>query len=147
IASDAPIAPVVGVRRQALTLRRQVHDRFAEALAVGVSAAVLLERRTEFPRVHDQVKAMALLVVGARGALARDALDEYRDLVRHVRLVIAEAPLSRVVAVELRHAAFGYIEAEQPQEVVGERRVVALDLVDREDEQITRGQLSSGNEL
>ena len=101
----------------------------------------------ELVRIDDEIDAVAAGVVSARGSAARHALDERGDVLDDVGLVVTQAELDRLVTIEHGRATLGYVIAEQPEEVLAEARIVALDLVDREDKQVARGKLARGNVL
>src|SRR5207249_513407 len=143
----AAIPAVIRVDGQTLPRGRQVHDRLAEALRDGVLAAVLDHLVPELVRIDDEIDAVAAGVVSARGSAARHALDERGDVLDDVGLVVTQAELDRLVTIEHGRATLGYVIAEQPEEVLAEARIVALDLVDREGKQVAPRKLARGNVL
>src|SRR5262249_22703138 len=86
-------------------------------------------------------------VDGQRGVLSGDAADELGDLGDVLGLVRAERELDGLMPVEMRRATFGNVVAEERQEVVGKLWRVTLDLVDREDEQVARRELTGRDKL
>lgn len=100
-------------------------------------AAVFLHHATELGGIYDQIETVFACIVCARGALADATLSQIADFVSQGGLVIAEAPLDRRVTIEVRRTTLGDVIAQQPEEIVRESRVVALDRVDRKHEQIT----------
>jgi hypothetical protein len=144
---NAAITFVIGIQGQTLSHRRQIHDRLAEALAVSVLAAMVDHLLPQLVRIHDEVHAMFLRIMGSRRPLAGDREDKITDLFDVIGLMVAKAELDRLAAVEHRGATLGDVVAEKPQELVAQARIVAFDLVDRENEQVTGLQLAGRHVL
>src|SRR5689334_17436595 len=85
---------------------------------------------------------MLFLIAPSARTLSGTPLDQLRDFFEHLSFVAPQAPFRHIATIELGHAPFGDIKAQQAQEVIAERGIIAFDFVDGKYQEVTGCQLT-----